>query len=204
VDSFALRVRVGERPPVGFEVLPDGLRSLLAWLGDLLMRLDRIPWTTPGPVTDHPFVLLLDEVDVHLHPTWQARVLPMLERLFPAAQIFATTHSPFVIGSAKDASIHVFSVDEHGCATVAPPSPSALGHSVDAILRGLMGVSASFDPESEKMYADFRALWTARLTGDTSVDAELDAAHRALRDRSEELAALVDRDRRELEWRLRR
>ena len=91
-----------------FDVLPDGLRSILSWLGDLLMRLDEIPWDDKSiPITHQNIVLFLDEIEVHLHPTWQYKILPLMKNLFPNAQIFITTHSPFIINSIDDAKVYV-------------------------------------------------------------------------------------------------
>ena len=64
-------------------LLPDGLKSIVSWVADLLMRLDRIPWRDNTPVLQRRFLLLLDEVDIHLHPAWQRKVLPLVQRMFP-------------------------------------------------------------------------------------------------------------------------
>ncbi|HEX2900259.1 MAG TPA: AAA family ATPase, partial [Bacteroidia bacterium] len=85
---------------VDFDVLPDGLRSVLSWMGDLLMRMDNIPWTDKTiPVNEQHIILLLDEIEVHLHPKWQYQILPLTQKIFPNAQIFITTHSPFILNS---------------------------------------------------------------------------------------------------------
>lgn len=201
IDPFAVLLSVNDAAPVPVAQLPDGLQSLLSWLGDLLMRLDRIPWSEPGPVTDRRFVLLLDEVEVHLHPAWQRRVIPVAERLFPNAQIIASTHSPFVIASASDAWIHAFRL-EGGHAVVDPPLPSAHGSSYAAVLDSIMDIHQEFDQESEEDLAKFRALWRQRLSGDSAADPELNQIAATLRGRSEELAVIVDTELRELRHRL--
>ena len=92
---------------VDFDVLPDGLRSVLSWMGDLLMRLDNIPWKNKDvPVNEQNIVLLLDEIEVHLHPNWQYQILPFTKKIFPNAQIFITTHSPFILNSTDNAKIY--------------------------------------------------------------------------------------------------
>jgi hypothetical protein len=179
----------GRSTPV--ESLPDGMQSLLAWLGDVLMRLDRIPWATPMPVNERPFVLLLDEVEVHLHPSWQRMVLPVAERLFPNAQIIAATHSPFVIGSASDAYIHRLRFD--GDRVVADlPLHGQLGVSQSEILRDVMGVQSEFDPESEAHLSALRAAIADRLAGDAAAEARVAAEHAWLRNRSLELGEIAD------------
>ncbi len=91
-----------------FDVLPDGLRSILSWLGDLLMRLDEIPWADKTiPITHQNIILFLDEIEVHLHPTWQYKILPLVKNLLPNAQIFVSTHSPFIINSIDNAKVYV-------------------------------------------------------------------------------------------------
>lgn len=67
------------------------------------MRLDRLPWKDQTPILDREITLFLDEIEVHLHPAWQRRILPVVQSLFSKAQVFVSTHSPFVIASADDA-----------------------------------------------------------------------------------------------------
>jgi energy-coupling factor transporter ATP-binding protein EcfA2 len=95
-----------------FDVLPDGLRSILSWLGDLLMRLDEIPWEDKTiPITHQNIILFLDEIEVHLHPTWQYKILPLVNELLPNAQIFVSTHSPFILNSIDNAKIYMLEND---------------------------------------------------------------------------------------------
>ena len=60
---------------------------------------------TPSDYLDEwwklPFILVIDEIENHLHPTWQRRVIPALLEYFPNVQIIATTHSPFVVAGLK-------------------------------------------------------------------------------------------------------
>ena len=112
-------------------LLPDGLKSIVSRIADLLMRLDRIPWVDDTPPMKRPF-LLLDEVDIHLHPSWQRKVLPIVQRMFPNAQIIASTHSPFVVASADDARIIALKV-ENGVASVESESDSQIGVSYSAV-----------------------------------------------------------------------
>ncbi|MCA9568336.1 MAG: AAA family ATPase, partial [Myxococcales bacterium] len=98
-EPLTLMMRV-DGAAVPTDHLPSGLQTTLAWLGDLMMWLDRGE-TPPGQSPLHqPVVLLLDEITVHLHPAWQRQILPLVQRLLPKAQIFLATHSPFVVASA--------------------------------------------------------------------------------------------------------
>jgi predicted ATP-binding protein involved in virulence len=91
---------------LNFNLLPDGLKSIISWVSDLLMRMDRLPWKDNCPVFQRNFILFLDEIEVHLHPSWQRKILPAVQSAFPNAQIFVSTHSPFVIGSVDGAWIY--------------------------------------------------------------------------------------------------
>lgn len=94
---------------VALDLLGEGMRSTLAWLTDLLVRLHRIRWADPerSPL-EQDFWLILDEIDESLHPRMQMRILPALRRLFPNARLYITTHSPFVVASAAEG--YVFSI----------------------------------------------------------------------------------------------
>ena len=78
--------------------LSDGERSLLAFVLDLARRLSQANPGNDDPVRDGVGVVLIDEIDLHLHPQWQRRVVRNLEETFPNCQFIATTHSPQVIG----------------------------------------------------------------------------------------------------------
>lgn len=110
---------------VPLEFLGEGMRSTMAWLTDLLIRLDRIRWKDPdrSPL-GQPMTLILDEIDESLHPRAQAKLLPTLRDLLPNATIIATTHSPFVVASA--ASGVVFSL-----------RPDPVTRRVGGVLQGL-------------------------------------------------------------------
>ena len=95
-----------EGEELDFNQLPDGLKSIISWIADLLMRMDRVKWENDTPVFDRNFILFLDEIEVHMHPAWQRKILPVVQKLFPNAQIFISTHSPFVVGSVDGAWIH--------------------------------------------------------------------------------------------------
>ncbi len=203
VDPFALKIAVGDAAPAPIDLLPDGLQSLLSWVGDLLMRLDRLPWADDVPVTDRRFVLLLDEVEVHLHPKWQQRVIPMAERLFPNAQIIASTHSPFVIGSASDAWIHVLGIDG-GRARLVETLPRARGTSYPAIVDTILGLPGDFDYQTEQDLQRYRALWHQRVRGDASGEEARQKLARELAALSEELSTIIGAEERELRVRLSR
>jgi predicted ATP-binding protein involved in virulence len=91
---------------VAMRDLSLGYRTLTAWMVDLASRLqERYPWS-PDPLAE-PAVVLVDEIDLHLHPTWQRQLIGFLSELFPNTQFIVTAHSPLVVQSAVGANIVV-------------------------------------------------------------------------------------------------
>ena len=108
-DPFDLRLKLNNQD-LDFDVLPDGLRSLISWIGDLLMRVDSLKWNDDLPAFEKNLILFLDEIEVHLHPAWQRKVLPVVQKLFKNSQIFISTHSPFVVNSVDGAWVYKLKV----------------------------------------------------------------------------------------------
>ncbi len=186
---------------VDLGLLPDGLKSIVSWVADLLMRLDRIPWVEDTPTLERTFLLLLDEVDIHLHPAWQRKVLPIVQRMFPNAQIIASTHSPFVVVSAEDAHIVTLKL-EHGVSSVEQVAPSQAGVSYSAVLRSIFGIDSEFDLETEQTFQRFHQAKRALLSGEAKDRAQVDELADQLGQRSEEVKELVAIELRQLERQL--
>lgn len=133
-----------------FDLLPDGLRSIISWIGDLLMRMDALKWENDLPVFEREFILFLDEIEVHLHPSWQRKVLPVVQKLFKNAQIFITTHSPFIVNSIDGAYIYELKLDADGKCTADEPTISSTSMPIDEVL------SEVYDIEPTQMYGELR------------------------------------------------
>lgn len=78
-----------------------GMTAVLSWVGVLLKRLMEAYPRRTDPPEKRPGLLLLDEIDLHLHPAWQRRILPLLQERFTSLQIVVSTHSPLVVGSQE-------------------------------------------------------------------------------------------------------
>lgn len=100
-------VRMEVKTPFGWvhvQSLSLGYRTLIAWVVDLANRLfERYP-DSPNPLAE-PAVVLVDEIDLHLHPKFQRTLMDYLTNLFPKAQFIATAHSPLVVQAASNANI---------------------------------------------------------------------------------------------------
>jgi energy-coupling factor transporter ATP-binding protein EcfA2 len=203
-SDFDLDVRVRRHGVVlDMDVLPEGVKSIVSWVADLLMRLDRIPWADDTPTMERSFLLLLDEIDIHLHPAWQRQVIPIVQKLFPKAQIIASTHSPFVVGSADDAHIITFAVKD-GVSVVESNKPSQVGVSYSAVLRDIFGVTSEFDVETERMLAEFHDAKTRLLEGSTTDRAIVDHLARKLAARGEELSSILGSELRQIDRHLKK
>lgn len=176
--------------PVKLGLLPDGLKSIVSWIADLLMRLERIPWEDATPVLQRHFLLLLDEIDIHLHPAWQRKVLPLAQRLFPNAQIIASTHSPFVVGSVDDARIITLGFRD-GVSIVEHVSAPQIGRSYSTVLRSIFGIASEFDVDTEEQLRAFHKARQRLLQGDEGARADVERIAATLESRSEELREII-------------
>ncbi len=85
-----------------FSLLSDGQRSMLAMVADIAYRMAQLnPHLLEHVTLETPGVVLIDELDLHLHPKWQRKVVDNLRKAFPKVQFFATSHSPFIIQSVR-------------------------------------------------------------------------------------------------------
>ena len=141
-----------------FDVLPDGLRSLISWMADLLGRVDLLKWADDAPITEKKLILLLDEIEVHLHPAWQRKVLPVVQKLFKNAQIFVSTHSPFVVNSVDDAWVYKLQIDSKGKATVAGVERSENSNSITQVLRETFDIKEWFGLDVQNKLDRFEQL----------------------------------------------
>lgn len=154
-------VAVKEGAELDFDLLPDGLRSIISWLGDLIMRMDAIKWENDLPVFEREFILFLDEIEVHLHPSWQRKILPVVQKLFKNAQIFITTHSPFIVNSVDGAYIYELKLDEQGnCHAEQPPHISSTSMPIDEVLEEIYNLTPTqmYGEKMRKEIEEFQTL----------------------------------------------
>lgn len=86
------------------ESLSDGYQNMAAWVGDLLFRLTEIFNDYKSPLKARG-VLLIDEIDLHLHPKWQRKLLDFINTKLPNMQVIATTHSPLTAQQANEGEL---------------------------------------------------------------------------------------------------
>ena len=138
-----LVVVLDEHGPQLFRNLSDGQRIMLTLVGDLASRATILnPHLEDAALRETPGIVIVDELDLHLHPKWQRRVIHDLKTTFPSLQFIATTHSPQLVGEAQPEEIMLL---DDGEATAPPRS---FGIDSSRILEEVMG-AASRDPSVE-------------------------------------------------------
>lgn len=99
-----------EDKEIRVDMLSDGEKCTLALFGDLARRM-----CLANPKAEDPFsgqgIVLIDEIELHMHPTWQRKVMKKLTGLFPNVQFIVTTHSPQILGEADDNYL-ILAIDE--------------------------------------------------------------------------------------------
>jgi hypothetical protein len=107
VDPDGLWVRREGAQPIRIEEMSDGYRTVTALVTDIIRHIHEcfdgdVEWATSGstPIVNTSGVVLIDEVDVHLHVSWQRRIGPWLTEHFPFIQFIVTTHSPYICQTA--------------------------------------------------------------------------------------------------------
>lgn len=136
------------KQPLFLEQLSDGERGLLALVFDLTRRLAIANPDSDNPIAEGVGLVLIDEIELHLHPSWQRRVLRLLQSTFAGCQFVVSTHSPQVIGQVKPETLRLLYHDESG-KVVQTGASQSFGMDSSWILQNIMGVSAR-DYETEQ------------------------------------------------------
>lgn len=174
-----------------FDVLPDGLRSILSWLGDILMRLDEIPWENKSiPITHQNIILFLDEIEVHLHPTWQYKILSVIRDLLPNAQIFISTHSPFILNSIDNAKIYILN-NENCNSKLVSTNLSETGWSITHVLENILNAKNPFGIETMQNLKLFNEIDAEIVIGNIQRENEFKDLIKKLSNDGEEVISVI-------------
>lgn len=132
--------------PFTVNQLSDGEKCLIALIGDLARRLAILNPASTKPL-EGSGIVLIDEIDLHLHPKWQRMVVPKLLEVFPNCQFIISTHSPHVITHVQPESLFLLKQTDSGI--VAEKPIESYGKNVDRILEDLMGLETTRPDEVE-------------------------------------------------------
>lgn len=129
-DMIALKTTEGTVLP--FQMLSDGYRNVIKIILDIATRMCILnPYLKEEALKKTPGVVLIDEVDLSLHPTWQKRIMRILKEQFPKIQFICATHSPFIIQSLEEGEL--ITLDQ-------PLESEYSGEGLEDIAEDIMGV----------------------------------------------------------------
>jgi hypothetical protein len=129
-----------------FSALSDGYKAFIGWVCDLLYHV--CMGCPPGKkLVDNCGVVLVDEIDLHIHPEWQRTIIPTLAQTLPNLQFIFTSHSPLVVGTLERSNIIHVEADDAGRPVLQRPDEEVYGLSADQILRSeIFGLESTRDP----------------------------------------------------------
>ncbi len=132
--------------PYGWVWIHDlslGYKTMVAWIVDFASKLFLLYPNSPNPLAE-PAVCLVDEIDLHMHPTWQRKIMGFLTEKFPNTQFIVTAHSPLMVQASADANIVL--LKREGDHVVVDNDPIVVKNwSVDQILSSVFGVSGRME-----------------------------------------------------------
>ena len=134
---------------VPLNVLSQGTQSLVQWLARLLIDMAEY-YDYPEDMEHRQGILIVDEIDAHLHPSWQRRIIPALTEHFPNLQIFCSTHSPLMLAGLKAGQVQLLDRDDDGKVTVSRNERDIVAWSADEILRSFLNVPSPTDLETAR------------------------------------------------------
>lgn len=142
--------------PLSLDFVSQGMSSTIGWVGVLFQRLFDIYKDSESPEAEAG-LLLIDEIDSHLHPEWQRLLCPKVKQLFPKLQVIATTHSPLMVANSDAGEL--LRIQRAGAElTVEPISISLEGYRADQILTtnafGLTTTRGVRTEERRRRYAE--------------------------------------------------
>lgn len=135
--------------------MSDGEKCTMALLGDLARRL-----TLANPALENPLlgkgIVLIDEIELHMHPSWQRKILSTLKKTFPNVQFIVTTHSPIILSEVNEDYSLFFM--EHECDNIEVKKlPQLNGYDANAVLEQFMetkSINARTEEFIHSIYAD--------------------------------------------------
>lgn len=151
----------GVEREVPFEQLSQGMSAIFNWVGVLLQRLHDISGEDEDP-SKVAATVIVDEIDVHLHPEWQRRVVTLVKDIFPNVQVIASTHSALIVSSVTADEVRIFRRIDDGEFQLVRPTRETYGRSATDLMQGeALGVqnarTVDFD-EKVVEYLDLRKL----------------------------------------------
>ena len=154
--SVSAKLENGDVETLEIDQLSDGQRAVLALAADLAWRMALGNPHLKEPLSSEAIVLI-DEVELHLHPSWQQRILRDLHRTFPNAQFIVSTHSPQVLTTVKPEHV-VELARKNGRIVAGSAAGWTYGAEAGDVLKAVMGVDERPENDFTRKLADYRRL----------------------------------------------
>ncbi|HEC2064881.1 TPA: AAA family ATPase [Klebsiella oxytoca] len=146
---------------IWYEYLSSGFKSCMSLLLGIIKEIELRYPDQDIYAQEFDGVILIDEIEIHLHPEWQARITEALTTTFPAAQFIVTTHSPHVVQNAKPYQIIALIPDSNGTVKVKELPENGLGYSawtVEEVLLDVMGMESTLSRKLQELLDNFERL----------------------------------------------
>lgn len=142
--AYDFKIHEEGRNPFGFDELSDGYSSVIHIVSDLILRMDK-NWLLKDSLSEYNIegVVLIDELETHLHIELQKKIMPFLTTFFPRIQFIVTTHSPYILNSVSNAKAY----DLENCVELENPSL----YSSEGLAEGYFGADEYADVLKVKM-----------------------------------------------------
>jgi predicted ATP-binding protein involved in virulence len=145
----------GELP---LALLSDGIRTMIALVADIAYRCASLnPHLGENAARKTPGIVIIDEVDMHLHPSWQQQVVALLQEAFPSLQLLLSTHSPHVLSTVDRDSIRIIRLRD-GKGILEIPEFQTRGVESADVLALIMGVDPVPHVQESQWLNDYRVL----------------------------------------------
>lgn len=143
---------------LAFSQLAQGMNSVIALAGTLLQRLYEVNTDSEAPEKE-PAIMIADEIDAHMHPSWQQQIIQLLRKHFPKVQIIASTHSPLVVSGVDVSGITRLVRTPRGSVEVGVLQEDDTRGRADQLLTSpLFGLATTLDPSSRHLLSEYRYL----------------------------------------------
>ena len=144
---------IGQRVSIPVSQLSDGYKGIVSLVADMAYRMALLnPQFGENIIQKTDGIVLIDEVDLHLHPAWQHTILSVLTNIFPEIQFIVTTHAPAVISSVRSENLFILKDNQ-----AVDAASQVYGKDVNTILKEIMGVTER-NPQISELFMQFYEL----------------------------------------------
>ena len=159
-----------QRMRIPLNQLSDGYKGMISLVADIAYRMATLnPQLGTEVLSKGDGVVLIDEVDLHLHPAWQQKVIDNLMNIFPKVQFIVSTHAPAIISSVKTDKLRILSNKE-----VCMTANQVYGKDVNSVMKEIMGVNDRPDQFVELFEKFYRLLFEKKYDDAGAVLDKLD------------------------------